>query len=84
MGLPPRGPVKVFGFFAKSLQDLRGRWRYLPWVAVALVLVTRVYVGAHNPLDVICGAALGFAIGGALNLIVGVPASSHETVDTLV
>ena len=44
---------------------LRGRWRYLPWVAVALVLVTRVYVGAHNPLDVICGAALGFAIGGA-------------------
>jgi membrane-associated phospholipid phosphatase len=38
-------------------------------------LLTRVYVGAHNPLDVICGAALGLAIGGCLNLVFGVPAS---------
>lgn len=52
---------------------LRGRWRVLPWAIVAVVMVTRVYVGAHNPLDVIGGAALGIAIGGCLNLIVGVP-----------
>ena len=63
---------------------LHGRWRFVPWIVVALVLVARVYVGAHNPLDVVCGAALGLAIGGALNLIVGVPASERETVDTLV
>ena len=37
-------------------------------------MVTRVYVGAHNPLDVICGAALGLVIGGGLNLAFGVPA----------
>jgi membrane-associated phospholipid phosphatase len=30
-------------------------------------------VGAHNPLDVLCGAALGLAIGGVLNLLSGVP-----------
>jgi membrane-associated phospholipid phosphatase len=54
---------------------LRGRWKIVPWVVVAVVLVTRVYVGAHNPLDVICGAALGLAIGGCLNLVFGVPAS---------
>jgi membrane-associated phospholipid phosphatase len=53
---------------------LPGRWKVLPWVIVGLVLVTRVYVGAHNPLDVICGAALGIAIGAALNLAFGVPA----------
>jgi undecaprenyl-diphosphatase len=53
---------------------LSGRWRIVPWVVVGLVMVTRVYVGAHNPLDVVCGAGLGLAIGAALNLLFGVPA----------
>ena len=35
-------------------------------------MVGRVYVGAHNPLDVVCGAALGVAIAGAVNLALGV------------
>ncbi len=52
---------------------LPGRWKVVPWVVVGLVMVTRVYVGAHNPLDVVCGAALGLAIGAALNLLFGVP-----------
>jgi undecaprenyl-diphosphatase len=51
------------------------RWRPVPWVLVGLVMVARVYVGAHNPLDVVCGAALGIVIGSALNLVVAVP---HE------
>jgi glycosyltransferase 2 family protein len=51
---------------------LPGRWKIVPWVVVALVMITRVYVGAHNPLDVVCGAALGLAIAGAINLIPGV------------
>jgi undecaprenyl-diphosphatase len=50
---------------------LPGRWKVAPWIVVALVMVTRVYVGAHNPLDVVCGAALGFAIAGALNVVMG-------------
>ena len=32
-------------------------------------MVGRVYVGAHNPLDVVCGVALGIAIAGVLNLV---------------
>jgi membrane-associated phospholipid phosphatase len=52
---------------------LPGRWKALPWTIVALVMITRVYVGAHNPLDVICGAGLGLVIAGCLNLIFGVP-----------
>jgi glycosyltransferase 2 family protein len=44
------------------------RWKPVPWVLLGLVMITRVYVGAHNPLDVICGAALGLAIAAAINL----------------
>ena len=47
------------------------RWRPVPWVLVALVMIGRVYVGAHNPLDVICGAALGVAVGAAINIALG-------------
>jgi undecaprenyl-diphosphatase len=53
---------------------LPGRWKVVPWVVVVLVAITRVYVGAHNPLDVVCGAALGLVIAGVLNLVAGVPA----------
>jgi osmoprotectant transport system substrate-binding protein len=48
---------------------LPGRWKVVPWILVGAVMVGRVYVGAHNPLDVICGAALGIAIAGLINLV---------------
>jgi membrane-associated phospholipid phosphatase len=54
---------------------LPGRWKIVPWIVVGLVMVTRVYVGAHNPLDVVCGAGLGLAIAGALNLVLGARAT---------
>jgi undecaprenyl-diphosphatase len=59
---------------------LRGRWRAVPWAVLAVIGFARVYLGAHNPLDVICGAGLGLAIAGAVNLLLGVPA---ETVPEL-
>jgi undecaprenyl-diphosphatase len=42
------------------------RWKPVPWVLVVLNGVARVYVGAHNPLDVVGGAGLGVFIGGVL------------------
>jgi len=48
------------------------RWKWVPWVAVALNGLTRIYVGAHNPLDIVGGIGVGLVIAGVLNaLLVG-------------
>ena len=52
---------------------LPGRWRWLP-VGLALAnAVARIYLGAHNPLDVTGGAGIGVALGALLTMIVGSP-----------
>jgi undecaprenyl-diphosphatase len=65
--------VLVAALAAVVAPYLPGRWKVAPWVVVALVMFTRTYVGAHNPLDVIAGCGLGVAIGSAINLLLGVP-----------
>ena len=63
---------------------LPGRWKLAPWVVVVLNGVARVYVGAHNPLDVIGGAGLGLCIGSALNAVLAaVPARGRAPVPVL-
>jgi undecaprenyl-diphosphatase len=44
-------------------------WKWVPWVFVVLNAVARVYVGAHNPLDVVGGVGLGLVIAGVLNAL---------------
>jgi membrane-associated phospholipid phosphatase len=46
-------------------------WTGVPTLLVALVMVGRVYVGAHNPLDVTAGLGAGLLLGGPLAAIVG-------------
>jgi len=48
---------------------LPGRWRWLPVAIAALNAIARVYLGAHNPLDVIGGGAVGVAIGAVLVIV---------------
>lgn len=47
------------------------QWRAATWMVVIAVMLARVYVGAHNPLDVVCGAALGVAAAGAVDIAIG-------------
>lgn len=42
-------------------------------------MILRIYTGAHLPLDVIGGAGLGVAVGGVVNLALGVP--MHKPAD---
>ena len=50
------GSVTVVGPFAIGLG--------IPFVLTALVMVGRVYVGAHNPLDTTAGLGAGLILGG--------------------
>jgi undecaprenyl-diphosphatase len=57
---------------------LRGRWRWVPWIAVAGVTVARIYVGAHNPLDLVAGISLGLMIGVLPHIVTGPPTPSQD------
>jgi membrane-associated phospholipid phosphatase len=48
------------------------RWAVVAFVLATLNGVARLYLGAHNPLDVVGGAAVGLAIAAALDLVLDV------------
>jgi membrane-associated phospholipid phosphatase len=43
---------------------------WVPFLLTALVMVGRVYVGAHNPLDATAGLGAGLLLGGLVAAIV--------------
>jgi membrane-associated phospholipid phosphatase len=50
---------------------LSRRWRIAAWSLAAGVCIGRVYVGAHLPLDVVGGGAVGWAVGSVLDWLSG-------------
>jgi membrane-associated phospholipid phosphatase len=44
-------------------------WRIAAYVAALAVAFSRIYLGAHNPLDVLAGAAAGLLLASVLNLL---------------
>jgi membrane-associated phospholipid phosphatase len=51
---------------------LRRPWQLVAFGLALLVCFARVYLGAHNPLDVTAGAGAGLVVGGGLTLLLGV------------
>ena len=56
---------------AAALPRLGAGWRLAVLAAVPVVGLCRIYVGAHLPLDVVGGAALGLAVESAIGLSTG-------------
>jgi len=54
--------------------------RTVLWILAATVAFSRIYVGAHLPMDVVGGAALGAACGAVGRLLVGARRHGHQRV----
>jgi undecaprenyl-diphosphatase len=66
----PSGHVILVAAVASVLaNDIPVAWSWLPHLLVVIVMVGRVYVGAHNPLDVTAGLGTGLLVGSVLDLL---------------
>jgi undecaprenyl-diphosphatase len=81
LGFPSGHAVFAFALAGLLAPYLGRRGTIVVYSLAVLNSVARVYLGAHNPLDVVAGAGLGIAIAAVLNLVLGVPRSSEGLSD---
>jgi undecaprenyl-diphosphatase len=78
LGFPSGHAIFAFAVAGLVAPYLGRRGKLLIYALAVVNSVARVYLGAHNPLDVVAGACLGIAIAAGLNLIVGEPHLAPE------
>ncbi|MFZ5800643.1 MAG: phosphatase PAP2 family protein [Candidatus Omnitrophota bacterium] len=59
----PSGHVAMTTALAVVLGSKYEDLQWLMWIIVALVAVSRMYMGLHYPIDVVGGAAVGLGVG---------------------
>ncbi len=68
----------AFALGAAALPRLNGPGRVLVLGATPTVALTRVYVGAHLPLDIVGGAALGLAVEAGRAMLTARPREASD------
>jgi membrane-associated phospholipid phosphatase len=82
LGFPSGHATVVFALASVVSPYLTRRQRAIAYGLAVAVGVARVHLGAHFPLDVMGGAALGYLIGWIWNLSVGVPSEPSRTTES--
>ncbi len=77
LGFPSGHVAVAFALAVVAFPYLPPRWRVVTMVLAATVALTRIYFGAHFPLDVVGGAALGIAIGASVHLVMDLVTHHH-------
>jgi membrane-associated phospholipid phosphatase len=72
LSFPSGHAIIAFGIATLLAPYLSRRWQVVAVAVATGVCVSRVYLGAHNPLDVTAGAGVGIVLGAALTLLLGV------------
>jgi len=73
LGFPSGHAAVSFALTMTAVPFLNGPWRKAVWLLPITVGFARVYVGAHLPLDVAGGFAVGYTVGALVHLIGGAP-----------
>lgn len=89
-GVPATGHGFVSGHAAVAAalatiasSEVSRRTRRALWAVVWVVAAARVYSGAHLPLDVVGGAALGWTLGAGVHLVRGTPGHAPRAATVL-
>jgi membrane-associated phospholipid phosphatase len=77
-GYPSGHAAVAFAVATLIAGSLPGRWRVLPYLLAGVVALGRLYFGAHLPLDVVGGAALGVAVGTLARFLLSEPGEAGE------
>lgn len=69
LGYPSGHSAEAFAMASATARLLPAGLAWVPLATAAVVGLSRIYVGAHLPHDVLGGAGLGLAVGSATNLV---------------
>lgn len=76
LGFPSGHSAVAMALVLALVPYLAWRWRYVLFAAPVIVAFARIYVGAHLPLDVVAGLAIGAAAAALTHLAFGVPTNT--------